>query len=57
MRERKPSVGSRSAGVVARQAGIDRQAPNLEYVKVDSNHLGLSSSIVVFRILAGNLAR
>jgi len=51
------AVYSRSDGIVAWQACIDRHAPNVEHVEVDTTHLGLGLSPVVFRIIAARLAR
>jgi hypothetical protein len=48
---------SRSDAVVAWQACIDRHAPNVEHVEVETTHLGLGLSPAVFRIIAERLAR
>jgi hypothetical protein len=39
------------------EAGIDRHAPNLENVEIDTTHLGPGLSQEVFRIKAAHLAR
>jgi pimeloyl-ACP methyl ester carboxylesterase len=49
------AVYSRSDRVVAWQACIDRQAPNVEHVEVETTHLGLGFSAEVFRIIAERL--
>jgi pimeloyl-ACP methyl ester carboxylesterase len=51
------AVYSRSDGVVAWQACIDRHARNVEHVEVETTHLGLGFSPDVFRIIAERLAR
>ena len=51
------AVYSRSDGVVAWQACIDRHARNVEHVEVETTHLGLGFSPEVFRIIAERLAR
>ncbi|MGH0031340.1 MAG: esterase/lipase family protein [Myxococcota bacterium] len=51
------AVYSRSDGVVAWQACIDRHAPNVEHVEVATTHLGLGFSPQVFAIIAQRLAR
>ena len=51
------AIYSRNDGIVAWQACIDRHASNVEHVEVDTTHLGLGLSPVVFRIIAAHLAR
>jgi pimeloyl-ACP methyl ester carboxylesterase len=51
------AIYSRSDGVVAWQACIDRHAQNVEHVEVDTTHLGLGLSPEVFQIIAERLAR
>lgn len=51
------AVYSRSDGVVAWQACIDRHAQNVEHVEVETAHLGLGFSPAVFEIIAERLAR
>jgi len=51
------AVYSRSDGVVAWQACIDRHAQNVEHVEVETTHLGLGLSPEVFQIIAERLAR
>jgi len=51
------AIYSRSDGIVAWQACIDRHAPNVEHVEVETSHLGLGLSAAVFRIIAAHLAR
>jgi pimeloyl-ACP methyl ester carboxylesterase len=51
------AVYSRSDGVVAWQACIDRRARNVEHVEVDTTHLGLGFSPEVFQVIAERLAR
>jgi pimeloyl-ACP methyl ester carboxylesterase len=50
------AVYSRSDGVVAWQACIDRLAPNVEHVEVATTHLGLGFSAEVFQIISERLA-
>jgi dienelactone hydrolase len=51
------AVYSRSDGIVAWQACIDRHSPNVEHVEVNATHLGLGVSPDVFQIIAERLAR
>jgi esterase/lipase len=51
------AVYSRSDGVVAWQACIDRHAQKVEHVEVETTHLGLGLSPEVFQIIAERLAR
>ena len=51
------AVYSRSDGVVAWQACIDRHGSNVEHVEVETTHLGLGISPDVFEIIAERLAR
>ena len=51
------AVYSRSDGVVAWQACIDRHSTNVEHVEVETTHLGLGFSPEVFQIIAERLAR
>lgn len=61
-RERVPirapitAIFSRTDGVVAWQACIDRRSPNVEHVEVDTSHVGLGLSPEVYRIVARRLA-
>jgi pimeloyl-ACP methyl ester carboxylesterase len=50
-------IYTRSDGIVAWKACIDRHSPNVEHFEVDTTHLGLGFSPVVFRIIAEHLAR
>ena len=50
------AIYSRSDGVVAWEACIDRQGPNVEHVEVDTTHLGLGLSAEVYRIIARRFA-
>jgi pimeloyl-ACP methyl ester carboxylesterase len=51
------AIYSRSDRVVAWRACIDRHAPNVEHVEVETTHLGLGFSPEVFQIIAERLAR
>jgi len=51
------AVYSRSDGVVAWQACIDRHSTNVEHVEVETTHLGLGISPDVLQIIAERLAR
>lgn len=51
------AIYSRSDAVVAWRACIDRHAPNVDHVEVESTHLGLGFSPRVFEIIAERLAR
>ncbi len=51
------AIYSRSDGVVAWQACIDRHAQNVEHIEVEATHLGLGLSPDVFEIIATRLAR
>jgi len=51
------AIYSRSDGVVAWQACIDRDATQVEHVEVYATHLGLGLSPDVFEIIATRLAR
>ena len=51
------AVYSRSDGVVAWQACIDRHSTNVEHVEVETTHLGLGFSPKVFQTIAERLAR
>lgn len=51
------AVYTRSDGVVAWQACIDRHSTNVEHVEVETTHLGLGFSPEVFQIIAERLAR
>ena len=50
-------VYSRSDGIVAWQACLDRWNPGADHVEVDSTHLGLVACPAVFRLLARTLVR
>jgi hypothetical protein len=51
------AIYSRSDGVVAWQACLDRHSPDVEHVEVDSTHIGLGFAADVYRIVADRLAR
>ncbi len=51
------AIYSRSDGVVAWQACIDRHAQSVEHIEVEATHLGLGLSPDVFEIVATRLAR
>jgi pimeloyl-ACP methyl ester carboxylesterase len=51
------SVYSRSDGVVAWQACIDRSTPSAEHVEVSSTHLGMGFDPDVWTVVADRLAR
>ena len=53
---RVTAIYSRSDGVVAWQACIDRHGSNVEHVEVETTHLGLGLSPDVFEIIATRLA-
>jgi pimeloyl-ACP methyl ester carboxylesterase len=61
-RNRKPlevpvtAIYSRSDGVVAWEACIDRVSPNVNHVEVRTTHLGLGFAPEVYRIIAESLA-
>ena len=48
---------SREDGLVAWQACIDRQTPDIEHVEVSTTHLGFGFSPEVFKIIAQQLAK
>jgi pimeloyl-ACP methyl ester carboxylesterase len=50
------AIYSRSDGVVAWEACIDRVGPHVEHVEVDTTHLGLGLSPDVYRIIARRFA-
>ena len=50
------AVYSRRDGVVAWQACIDRHAPSVDHVEVETTHLGPGLSAEVYRIIARRLA-
>lgn len=50
------AIYSRADAVVAWQACIDRQTPNIEHVEVKTTHLGFGFSPEVYKIIARNLA-
>lgn len=50
------AIYSRADAIVAWQACIDRQTPNVEHVEVKTTHLGLGFSPDVFKIIARALA-
>jgi pimeloyl-ACP methyl ester carboxylesterase len=50
------AVYSRSDGVVAWRACIDRRSPDVRHHEVLASHLGLVASPVVFRLVAARLA-
>lgn len=51
------AIYSRNDSVVAWQACIDRQSPNIEHVEVKSTHLGFGFSADVYKIIAQRLAQ
>ena len=51
------AIYSRSDAVVAWRACIDRHAPHVDHVEVETTHLGLGFSPRVFEIIAERLAR
>jgi hypothetical protein len=50
------AVYSRSDGIVAWEACLDRWNPGVEHVEVKATHLGLVASPAVYRLLARKLA-
>ncbi|MGH7809225.1 MAG: esterase/lipase family protein [Candidatus Binatia bacterium] len=51
------AIYSRADAVVAWQACIDRETPNVEHVEVKTTHLGFGFSPDVYKIIAQSLAR
>ena len=51
------AIYSRADAIVAWQACIDRQTPDVEHVEVSTTHLGLGFSPEVFQIIAQRLAK
>lgn len=51
------AIFSRSDGVVAWEACIDRRSPGIEHVEVGTTHIGLGFCPEVYRIIADRLAR
>jgi esterase/lipase len=51
------AIYSRADAIVAWQACIDRQTPDIEHVEVTTTHLGLGFSPEVFKIIAQRLAK
>ena len=51
------AIYSRDDSVVAWQACIDRQSPNIEHVEIKSTHLGFGFSADVYQIIARRLAQ
>jgi alpha/beta superfamily hydrolase len=51
------AIYSRADTIVAWQACIDRQTPDVEHVEVSTTHLGLGFSPEVFQIIAQGLAK
>ncbi len=51
------AIYSRSDGIVAWRACIDRHAPDVDHIEVETTHLGLGFSPQVFEIIAERLAR
>jgi pimeloyl-ACP methyl ester carboxylesterase len=51
------AIYSRDDSVVAWQACIDRQSPNIEHVEIKSTHLGFGFSADVYKIIAQRLAQ
>ncbi len=50
------AIYSRSDGVVAWQACIDRSSPRVEHVEVETTHIGLGLSPDVYRVVAQRLS-
>ena len=51
------AIYSRADAIVAWQACIDRQTPNVEHVEVKTTHFGFGFSPEVFRVIAQRLAQ
>lgn len=51
------AIFSKSDGIVAWEACIDRRSPGIEHVEVATTHIGLGFSPEVYRIIADRLAR
>ena len=51
------AIYSRADAIVAWQACIDRQTPNIEHVEVRTTHIGFGFSPEVFRVIAQRLAQ
>ena len=51
------AIYSRDDSVVAWEACIDRQSPNIEHVEIKSTHLGFGFSADVYQIIARRLAQ
>jgi hypothetical protein len=51
------AIYSRAGAMVAWQACIDRQTPNVEHVEVKTTHFGFGFSPDVYKIIALNLAQ
>lgn len=51
------AIYSRADGIVAWEACIDRQTPNIEHVEVRTTHIGLGFSPEVYRVIAQRLAQ
>ena len=51
------AVFSKSDGIVAWEACIDRRSPGIEHVEVRTTHIGLGFCPEVYRIIADRLAR
>ncbi|MDG1443762.1 MAG: alpha/beta fold hydrolase [Pseudomonadales bacterium] len=49
------AVYSKSDGVVAWQACIDKKSPNVEHIEISASHIGLGISADSFRIVADKL--
>lgn len=50
------AIFSRSDGVVAWQASIDRKSPRVEHVEVEASHFGLGVSADAYRIISDRLS-
>lgn len=51
------AIFSKSDGIVAWEACIDRRSPGMEHVEVQTTHIGLGFCPEVYRIIAQRLAR
>ena len=51
------AIFSKSDGIVAWEACIDRRSPGIEHVEVATTHIGLGFSPEVYRIIADRLVR
>lgn len=51
------AIFSKSDGIVAWEACIDRRSPGIEHVEVATTHIGLGFSPEVYRLIADRLVR